>query len=89
MACIHAYQILSRKKRSNHIIQNKKRKNNFEQIIQVNAIYSNETCLEEIIFNVEFDDNYKLEQFEEENIMQTIANIDNFNVNDQITYNKQ
>ncbi|CAG8624176.1 30071_t:CDS:1, partial [Gigaspora margarita] len=75
------------KNRSNHIIQNKKRKNNFEQIIQVNAIYSNETCLEEIIFNVEFDDNYKLEQFEEENIMQTIANIDNFNVNDQITYN--
>ncbi|RIB09058.1 hypothetical protein C2G38_2209898 [Gigaspora rosea] len=41
---------------------------------------SNETCLEEIISNVEFDDmenSYnKLEQFEEENIMQTIANID-------------
>ncbi|CAG8827747.1 31778_t:CDS:1, partial [Gigaspora margarita] len=34
--------------------------NNFEQIIQVNAINSNETsketCLEEIISNVEFDD---------------------------------
>ncbi|CAG8615907.1 18565_t:CDS:2 [Gigaspora margarita] len=31
----------------------------------------------------------KSEPFEEENIMQTIANIDNFNTNDQITYNKQ
>ncbi|RIB00686.1 hypothetical protein C2G38_2233407 [Gigaspora rosea] len=58
-----------------------------------NAINSNETCLEEIISSVEFDDmdnsDNKLEYFEEENIMQTIANIDNFNVNFQITYNKQ
>ncbi|CAG8853435.1 23681_t:CDS:1, partial [Gigaspora margarita] len=61
-----------------------------------NAINSNETsneaCLEEIISNIEFDDmdnsDNKLVQFEE-NIMQTIANIDNFNANDQIIYNKQ
>ncbi|CAG8771356.1 23869_t:CDS:2 [Gigaspora margarita] len=65
--------------------------------IRLNAINSNETsnetCLEEIISNVKFDDmdysDNKLEQFEEENLMQTIANIDNFNTNDQITYNKQ
>ncbi|CAG8492724.1 32038_t:CDS:2 [Gigaspora margarita] len=30
----------------------------------------------------------KLEQFEEDNIMQTITNIDNFNTNDQITLYK-
>ncbi|CAG8742699.1 24159_t:CDS:1, partial [Gigaspora margarita] len=46
----------SRKNRSNRIIQNKKRINNFEQIIQINATNSNETCLEKIISNVEFHD---------------------------------
>ncbi|CAG8717234.1 20181_t:CDS:2 [Gigaspora margarita] len=63
--------------------------NNFEQIIQINATNSNEACIEEIISNVEFDDiDNNIEQFEEESIMQTIANFDNFNTNDQITYNK-
>ncbi|KAF0561625.1 hypothetical protein F8M41_022539 [Gigaspora margarita] len=54
----------------------------------VNATNSNETCLEEIVSNIEFDDmdnsDNNLEQFEEENVMQTIANIDNFNTNDQM-----
>ncbi|RIB27928.1 hypothetical protein C2G38_2159322 [Gigaspora rosea] len=48
--------------------------------------------LKKIIFNVEFDDtdnsDNNLKQFEEENIMQTIANIDNFNSNDLVAYNE-
>ncbi|CAG8716841.1 9787_t:CDS:1 [Gigaspora margarita] len=92
MACIR-WHIGQEKNRSNHIIQNKKRIKNFEQIIQVNATNSNEICLEKIISNIEFHDmdndyNNNLNQFEEENKIQTIANIDNFNTNDQITCNE-
>ena len=66
--------------------------NNFEQIVQINAPNSNEICHDEIISNIEFNDmdnsNNNLEQFEEEDVMQTIANIDNFNTNNQIIYNE-
>ncbi|CAG8585369.1 5312_t:CDS:1, partial [Scutellospora calospora] len=45
-----------------------------------------------IISNVKSDDmnnsDNNLNQFEKENVMQIIANIDNFSTNDQIIYNK-
>ncbi|CAG8508176.1 2890_t:CDS:2, partial [Dentiscutata heterogama] len=65
-------------------LQNEKT-DSFEQSVQVNRTNSDE----ENISDVEFDDvdnDNVLEQSDEENIMQTIENINNFNVNDQITF---
>ncbi|CAG8686800.1 2072_t:CDS:2, partial [Dentiscutata heterogama] len=75
---------------SNHI-QNKNI-NNFKQIVQINTPNSNEICYDKIISNIEFNDidniNNNLKQFEEEDVIQMIANINNFNTNDQIIYNE-
>ncbi|CAG8504171.1 7532_t:CDS:2, partial [Dentiscutata heterogama] len=73
-----------------HIVYNKE--NRLDQIIQVNTANSNKASLENTVPNVEFDDmennDDNLEEQSEENIMQTIENIDNFNTNDQIVYNE-
>ncbi|CAG8745318.1 3192_t:CDS:2, partial [Cetraspora pellucida] len=73
--------------RDNYLVENpnEKETDSFEQSVQVNRMNFDE----ENISNFEFDDvdnDDVLEQSDEENIMQTIENIDNFNVNDQITF---